>query len=482
MTGRFLWKYSMNLKLDEISRAVDGTLAGSGEAAVEGYSIDTRTLQAGELFFAIRGPRFDGHQFLRQAVERKAAGVVIEEGDVPPGAKVGVIRVASTVDALQRLARAVRRQWGHPIVGVTGSAGKTTTKEMIAAALAKKFTVLRSIGNLNNELGMPLCLLRVQQGQNMGVLEMGMSAKGEILKLASIAEPNQGVITNVNPVHLEFFDSVDAIAEAKAELLAGLVEPRRAYLNTDDFRVRAMSGKFSGSVVTYGIQNAADFKVREMRDLGLDGHGFTVTHDGRDVPFVLPLLGAHNVANALAAIAVAATNGVSWADLQSAIGEMKPEKMRGEVVRFREGFVVIDDSYNSNPKALTEMIRFLGNLKGYSRKIIVAGEMLELGPESRNLHRECGAEAAKSGASLIIGVQGAPSGEDQGALRDFLDGAREAGAGAGETALASDARQAGELLVRSVKGGDVVLIKGSRGVKLEQSIAALRAAFSAVES
>ena len=201
----------------------------------------------------------------------------------------------------------------------------------------KKFTVLRSIGNLNNEFGLPLCLLRIERSQTMGVLEMGMSAKGEIRKLASIAEPNEGVITNVNPVHLEFFDSIEEIAEAKAELLEGLVEPRVAYLNNDDSRVRAMAGKFSGKVVTYGVESQATFKVQHVRDLGLGGSAFTVRHSGRDTDFVLPLLGQHNVANALAAIAVGISRGISWEDVRGAIAGMKPEKMRGEVVRFQRG-------------------------------------------------------------------------------------------------------------------------------------------------
>jgi UDP-N-acetylmuramoyl-tripeptide--D-alanyl-D-alanine ligase len=463
----------MNLQLDEIAKAVSGTLEGPGNVKVRGYSIDSRTLNPGELFFAVKGPRFDGHAFIRQAMEKNAAGVVLETGEVELSPNSGVIRVGSTVDALQNLARVVRRRWGQPIVGVTGSAGKTTTKEMIAAVLGKKFTVLRSIGNLNNEFGLPLCLLRVERYQSMAVLEMGMSAKGEIRKLASIAEPNEGVITNVNPVHLEFFDSIDGIAEAKAELLEGLVEPRIAYLNNDDSRVRAMARKFSGKIVTYGVKSVAAFKVQQLQDLGLGGTAFTVHHGRRDVNFVLPLLGTHNVANALAAIAVGASHEVPWDDMRGAVAEMKPEKMRGEVIKFREGFAAIDDSYNSNPKALTEMIRFLGRLQGYSRKIVVAGEMLELGHEGEELHRGCGREAAKIDPALIIGVQGQ--------ARALIEGAREGGIGEDRLTFAADSVQAGEILARTVKSGDVVLIKGSRGVKLEQALNTLRAAFTSME-
>jgi UDP-N-acetylmuramoyl-tripeptide--D-alanyl-D-alanine ligase len=462
----------MNLQLDEIAKAIGGTLQGPGNVKVRGYSIDTRTLNPGELFIAVKGPRFDGHAFLTQALEKKAAGAVVSEA-AEAFENFSVVRVGSTVDALQDLARAVRRRWGQPIVGVTGSAGKTTTKEMIASVLGKKFTVLKSIGNLNNEFGLPLCLLRVERHQTMAVLEMGMSAKGEIRKLASIAEPNEGVITNVNPVHLEFFDSIEGIAEAKAELLEGLIEPRVAYLNNDDSRVRAMARKFPGKIVTYGVKSVAAFKVQQIEDLGLGGSAFTVHHGRRDVNFTLPLLGTHNVSNALAAVAVGVSHDVPWEDIQTAVAEMKPEKMRGQVIKFKEGFAVVDDSYNSNPKALTEMIRFLGRLQGYSRKIVVAGEMLELGHESAELHRACGREAAKIDAALIVGVQGE--------ARSMLDGARESGIEEDRVKFAADAVQAGELLARTVKSGDVVLIKGSRGVKLEQALNTLRAAFASME-
>src|SRR5499426_2393 len=302
---------------------------------------------------------------------------------------------------------------------------------------------------------------------------MGMSAKGEIRNLASIAEPNEGIVTNVNPVHLQFFKSVDEIAAAKAELIQGLHDPKVAFLNNDDSRVRAMAQGFAGKVVTYGVKSAATFHVQQMRDLGLDGTAFTVRHAGRETEFVLPLLGEHNVANAVAAIAVGATHEVSWDQMREAIGEMKPEKMRGEVIKFREGFAVIDDSYNSNPRALSEMIRFIAKLPGFARKILVAGEMLELGPEGIELHRGCGHEAARAGLALVVAVQGQ--------AKEILDGAREAAVDRSRLKFARDAVLAGDLLARSVRKGDVVLIKGSRAVKLEQVINTLRAAFSSLE-
>src|SRR5438093_9886221 len=302
----------MNLTLEEINAAVGGTFEGTGSVRVSGYSIDTRTLKPGELFFAIKGPKFDGHDFVQQAFAKKAAAVVVQQRPIS-GA---LIHVSSTIQALQDLARDVRRRWGMPIIAITGSAGKTTTKEMTAAVLGKKFTVLRSVGNLNNEFGMPLCLLRAEREQNIGVLEMGMSAKGEIRRLALIAEPNEGVVTNVNPVHLEFFKSIDEIAEAKAELIEGLHEPKVAYLNNDDPRVRAMARNFAGKVITYGVKSVARFKVQQIQDLGIEGTAFTVHHGQGDAHFVLPLLGQHNVANAIAAIAVGATHEVPWEQIR----------------------------------------------------------------------------------------------------------------------------------------------------------------------
>jgi UDP-N-acetylmuramoyl-tripeptide--D-alanyl-D-alanine ligase len=467
----------MNLLLDEIAKAVNGILQGHGDGIARGYSIDTRTLNPGDLFFAVKGPRFDGHQFVRQAFEKKASGVVVDagfSGESHSSPEFTVIRVPSAAKALQSLSHYVRRKWARPIIGVTGSAGKTTTKAMISQVLDRKFNVLRTTGSLNNELGVPLTLLRLENGHDIGVLEMGMSAKGEIRHLAAIAEPNEGLITNVNPVHLEFFKSVDEIAEAKAELLEGLIEPRTAYLNNDDVRVRAMASKCTGKVVTYGVAEAADFKADQIRECGMDGSTFTVQSGSNRVEFSIPLLGTHNVTNALAAITIGVSHDVSWPEIQAAVAAMKPEKMRGQVIRFRDGIAVIDDSYNSNPKALGEMIRFMGRVPGFSRKIVVAGEMLELGRESAELHKGCGAEAARAGMDLVVGVQGM--------AREILNGARAGGIPEDRLMFQLDSSTAGEFLARTVKPGDAVLIKGSRGVKLERVLDALQAHLGSRES
>ncbi len=463
----------MNLTLDEVARHTGGRLEGATRAEVLGYSIDSRSIRPGELFFAIRGPRFDGHAFVAEAAARGAAGAVVS-GDVSPPKGWPLIRVGATLEALHALARAVRRRWGGLVIGVTGSIGKTTTKEMIADLLGKRGRVLRTTGNLNNAYGLPLCLLRLEPQHDVAVLEMGMSAAGEIRALASIAEPNEGVITNVHPVHLEFFASVDAIADAKAELLAGLTGERRAYLNNDDPRVRGMASRFDGEIVTWGAGPDAAFRAHRIEERGTEGTSFTVRHRRHEADFVLPLLGTHNVGNAIAAISVAVTHGLGWRDAAEAVKNMRPAAMRGSVVKFREGFSLIDDSYNSNPRALGDMIRLLGSTPGYDRRILVAGGMLELGDDGRRLHAGCGRDAVEAGVDLIIGV-----GSEAEAL---VDGARDAGADPARLRRARDADEAGGLLAEEVRRGDLILLKGSRGMKLERTLNALRGAFTTVES
>ena len=462
----------MNLTLEEIAEHTGGQFGGVRNGEIRGYSIDSRSIKRGELFIAIKGPRFDGHRFIAEVVEKGAAGALVST-DVADAGSLPIVRVKSTIEALQDLARAVRRKWGRPIIGITGSAGKTTTKEMVAAVLGKRHRVLRTTGNLNNEYGLPLSLLRAERYHDIAVLEMGMSAPGEIRMLTSIAEPNEGVITNVNPAHLEFFKSVDEIAAAKAELLEGLVGERRAYLNNDDSRVRRMARHFDGEIVTYSVRSVARFQVTQIEHLGVEGTAFTVHHGRRDVNFVLPLLGAHNVANAAAAIGVGITHGLEWEQVQEAIEGMAAERMRGTVVKFREGFALIDDCYNSNPKALSEMIRLLVAMPGFDRRILVAGEMLELGKNSERLHANCGKEAVKAGVDLIVGV--GPGAEA------LIEGAQDAGADPDRLTLVRDAVEAGDFLTGVVGDGDLVLLKGSRGVKLEQAIDTLRLSFSSLE-
>lgn len=465
----------MNLTLERIAEDLGSPLQGGfGSLRATGCSIDSRTIEPGQIFFAIRGPHFDGHDFVAAARARGAVAAVVARDSGVSELQLPLIRVESTTAALGRLAREIRRRWGRTVIGVTGSVGKTTTKEMVAALLSQRYEVHRSRGNLNNELGLPLSLAAVGDDHDMMVLEMGMSHSGEISQLAGIALPNEGVVTNVNPVHLEFFSSIDGIAAAKAELIHGLVGNKRAYLNADDHRVAAMASGFDGEVVTWGRSAGATFQICRTSDHGLEGTTFVIRREDQEREFRCPLPGAHNVSNAAAAIAVGASHDVSWEAMQVAVSEFSTTGSRGVIRRYSEGFAVIDDSYNSNPAALESMIRLVGGMSGFRRRILVAGEMLELGKSAAELHARCGRTAVEAGFELIIGVGGH--------ARSLLEGARGNGARPEDLSYAENAEEAGRLVADCVHAGDLVLIKGSRGVHLERVSQVLDRSFQKVES
>src|SRR5437660_2863021 len=361
-------------------------------ARVAGVSIDSRTIRAGELFIAIHGPRHDGHDHVASALERGAIAAVVAEAHLPRLAgSVGgrCLAVADTFEALKQLARAVRESWGGKIVGVTGSVGKTTTKEILAALLGTKLRVLKSEGNLNNEYGLPLTLFKLDETHEAAVLEMGMSRRGELSRLAEIARPDVGIVTRVSPAHLEFFSSVDEIALAKRELIEGLNgHESTAVLNADDPRVAAFGAFAPGRVLTYGIEQPAFFTAEGIEDRGALGSEFDyVSPEGR-VRLELALPGRHVIANALASLAAASVWGIGAAEAQSVLQTMRAPSMRGELLRFSNGAALINDSYNSSPAALHAMTALLAATPGFQRRILAAGEMRELGATSGELHRE----------------------------------------------------------------------------------------------
>ncbi|MGH9351879.1 MAG: UDP-N-acetylmuramoyl-tripeptide--D-alanyl-D-alanine ligase [Terriglobia bacterium] len=451
-------------------------ISGKGQhppGTARGYSIDSRSVQRGDLFFAIRGPRFDGHEFVAQALERGAVAAVVREGFEPANPEISsaLIRVNDPAQALQHLARAARHRWAGRLVGITGSTGKTTTKEMLAAVLESRFRVLKSEGNLNNHLGVPLTLLRLAPETEVAVVEMGMSAPGEIASLASIAAPQTGIVTNVAPVHLEFFDSIDSIARAKRELIAHLQPPEVAVLNHDDDRVRGFREGFRGRVVTFGFTEGSDYRALRVRSSSTPGEENPATEFEVQGPvdvgwFSIPLAGRHNVENALAAIACGSLFGISPAELRTALRSLRLPGKRMEILRLPGNITVINDSYNSNPLAMERMIETLSSWPAAGQKIIVAGEMLELGLSSPEWHRHIGRECARAGIHGLIAVQGDAS--------YFLEGAREAGLPANWMIFFPTAREAGRYCRSIVRSGDVVLVKGSRGVRLEDAIDALR--------
>lgn len=457
----------MKLTLGQVADWIhaDGEFDTSLEAV--GYSIDSRTVGAGELFFAVKGERLDGHEYVQAALADGAVAAVVSNRWVVPAEvdETRLLRVADCEDcvllALQKLARAVRREWGGRVIGVTGSAGKTTTKEAVAQVLGARFRVLKSQGNLNNGFGLPLQLLKLEREHEVAVIEMGMNHAGEIAALAKIAEPDWAVVSNVGPVHLEFFsDGIAGIARAKYELIEALPADGVAVLNFDDAYVKEFGRGMGARAVFYGLGEGAEVRAVHVSEIGAEGVIFTVEAQGERASVQLQMLGRHNVPNALAAIAVGLKSGMSLGECASAVGEMRAGEKRGEVIEWR-GATLINDCYNSNPRALDAMVDALMAMPG-ERHIVVAGEMLELGPEGEALHAACGRRMAERGVSGLVGVRGL--------AESMVNAAQAAGV---QAEFVADAEAAGEWLQANVQAGDAVLLKASRGVRLERALAGL---------
>ncbi len=458
-----------------IAQVVDslGTRPGTGLntlARVAGVSIDSRAIRPGELFIAIHGPRHDGHDHVASALESGAIGAVVAEAQLPrypAPVRDRCIAVGDTFEALKQLARAVRESWGGKIAGITGSVGKTTTKEILAALLGAKLRVLKSEGNLNNEYGLPLTLFRLEETHQAAVLEMGMSRRGELARLAAIARPDVGVVTRASSAHLEFFASVDEIALAKRELIEGLNgRESTAVLNADDPRVAAFGAFAPGRVLTYGIEKPAFFMAQEIEARGALGSAFDyVSPEGR-VRLELNVPGRHAIANALAALAAASVWNIGAAEAQTVFLSLHAPAMRGELLRFSNGAALINDSYNSSPAALQAMTELLAATPNFRRRILAAGEMRELGTASRELHREAGQFAAKTGKiDWIIGVAGDAA--------EIVEGAMAAGFPRTRAKFFATPQEAAEFLAGFIVSGDLLLVKGSRGVKMEQIVESL---------
>ncbi|MGH9773422.1 MAG: UDP-N-acetylmuramoyl-tripeptide--D-alanyl-D-alanine ligase [Candidatus Acidiferrales bacterium] len=451
-------------------------------ARVAGVSIDSRAIRPGELFFAIRGPRHDGHTFVAEVLQRGAAACVVartRKGEFSEAISAKLFAVEDTLVALQELARSVARAWraersGRKMAALTGSAGKTTTKDILAALLAARFRVLKSEGNLNNAYGLPLTLFRLEN-EDAAVVELGMSRRGELQRLAEIAEPEIGVVTNVAPVHLEFFSSVDEIALAKRELIEGLAGPEPvAVLNADDARVARFAGGFRGHVLTFGFSASAMFRAQEIEARGAEGSAFEFVSPAGRERLTLPLVGRHNILNALAALAAASEWGIGAAEAKEVLPKLQAAPLRGEILRFAEGFTVINDCYNSNPLALERMIDVLCSLPGVRRRILVAGEWREIGAASATLHQAAGKYAAnKKAIDWIFGVEGD--------AQELVRGAIAAGHPAAQTQFFASSEDAAKFLSEFVSAGDVLLVKGSRGVRMETIAARLRERFLLAE-
>jgi UDP-N-acetylmuramoyl-tripeptide--D-alanyl-D-alanine ligase len=442
----------MNLTLAEVAAALAVNLPGP-DVPITGWSFDTRTLAPGDLFFALRGEHSDGHDHLADAFARGAAAAITER-PFPNR----VIQVANTQIALEDLARQARHSWGGTLIGVTGSAGKTSTKDAIAALLSTAFPTGKTSGNFNNHIGVPISILRLPDDARHAVLELGMNHAGEIRHLASIARPEIGVVTNVGAAHIENFGSIDGIALAKRELIESLPAHGVAVLNADDARVRAFASVHPGKSITYGFHGGADVQAAGFAQSG-DGAAFSV--DG--VRFETRLTGRHAARNVLAALAVARELGISLASLKDAVAALAPGKMRGERLE-HEGVLILNDCYNSNPDAAIAMLDVLRDTPA-TRRIAVLGEMLELGAWSGPLHREVGVHAAASGLALLLGIRGA--------ARELVEAAlANPGAQPNAACFFEEPAAAGAFLKTFTQPGDAILFKGSRGVRVEKALEA----------
>ena len=441
----------MKFDLAQLAQVLGAEVAPP-RALVEGWSTDSRTVAPGDLFFALRGERTDGHAYLDEIFARGAVAAVVDRDLAAPGR---TLRVPDSLAALQVLARWARQRWGGRVVAVTGSAGKTTTKDVIAHLLAVDRITGKTVGNLNNHIGLPLSILRLPEDASAAVLEMGMNHAGELRLLAGIARPDVGVVTNVGYAHVEYFGSLENIALAKRELIESLTPDGTAVLNADDPLVARFREVHPGPAITFGFSAGADVRAEDVEFLS-DRAVFR----SLGVRFESRLAGRHGISNILAGLAVARAFGIAPQRLTGAVASLAPGNMRGERLLARE-MVVWNDCYNANPEAVRSMLDVLAAESG-GRRIAVLGEMLELGAWSAALHREVGRYAAGRGIDVLVAVKGN--------ARQVIEGALEAGFPAGHALFFEDPVAAGDYLRGAAASGDVILIKGSRGTRMELAL------------
>jgi UDP-N-acetylmuramoyl-tripeptide--D-alanyl-D-alanine ligase len=443
-------------------------IQGDEQTSFTGVSTDSRSIRPGELFIALRGGNFDGHQFFAEALRQGGrGGVVAQEPGQLRDTAIPVIKVTDTLRALGDLANWWRKRHPIPLIAVVGSTGKTTTKEMAATILERKYRVMKNPGNLNNLIGLPLSLLKLNSRNGVAIMEMGMNHKGEILRLAQIAEPDFGILTNIGPVHLEGLGSIEGIMEAKGELLAGMRAHGRLIFNADDPRVQELSKGFQGTRISYGVRKPADWSATDI-SMGEDGRvSFQLRGRTGIRPIALRLLGRHQVYNALAAAAVTSALGVGMEDIQEGLEAFQPPSMRMELIILGKGIKIINDAYNANPPSMEAALDTLTEVPG-GRKIAVLGDMWELGAYAEQAHRELGRAASERRVDslLLLGKFAV----------HVAQGAREAGMDPQAVFIGNDPHEVSLRLSRTVKKGDWVLIKGSRIMKMEEIIKELREA------
>lgn len=450
----------LRITLQWLAEAVDGRIvSGEPDLVIGNVTTDTRALQAGDFFVALRGPRFDGNAFAGEARARGAIGALVDEAytEQPWGA---MVQVRDTTRGLQDLSHAVRQASGTRVIAITGSAGKTTTKEAIADFLGTRYRVVRNKGNLNNHIGLPLSLLQLRSRPDVAVMELGMNHAGEIRRLVEIAEPDVRVWTNVGDAHAGFFPSIDAIADAKAEILERSGTTDVLVCNADDERVMRRVSGFRGRTMTFGTSRTAHVRASDIEDRGVLGTRAQVATPAGPVRIDTPLLGRGNLFNVLAATAVAIEFEVPIDEIAARASQLRPADRRGVIHGLKSGITLIDDSYNSSPAALKRALEVVARETGAARKVAALGEMLELGDSAISLHEECGRAAAETGLDLLVTVGGA-------AARALADAAIAAGMKASQVMYRETSDQVAADLPGRLASGDLVLVKGSRGTRMD---------------
>ena len=426
------------------------------DARITGWSVDSRTVAPGDLFFALRGPNHDGNAYVADALQKGALAAVIDEQDyVRENDTRPLLIVPNSLVALQKIAAWARNEWNGDVVAVTGSAGKTSTKDIIAEILSVAMLAGKTIGNFNNHVGVPLSILRLPPAARVAVLEIGMNHAGEIRELSAIARPRIGVVTNVGHAHMEAFDSIEGVAAAKRELIEALPIDGAAVLNADDPLVIKFRDVHPGRTITFGLSEGADVRAEQV-ELTAEGVRFQVN----GARFESQLMGRHSILNLLAGIAVAGLYDIRPEQLTEVVRGLSASSMRGQ--RFiHNDILILNDCYNSNPDAARAMIDVLRETPA-KRRIAVLGEMLELGHWAESLHRDVGRYVANCGIDVLVGIRGA--------ARHLVDAAREAGQAVDAAFFFPDATAAGDRLRQIGRPGDVILFKGSRGTHVEQAL------------
>ncbi len=467
--------HELELTLGWVAKTVGGTLrSAEPDVPVGDVLTDSRSLRAGDLFVALKGPRFDGHSFVEEVLGRGAAGAIVERGYAGSQRQdpaYGVIEVADTLRALQDLAHGVRLAAETRVIAITGSAGKTTTKETIAEMLATRYRVVKNKGNLNNHIGLPLSLMQLRTRPDVAVMELGMNHPGEISRLVEVAEPDVRVWTNVGDAHLGFFASPDAIADAKGEILQRATAATLLICNADDFRVMTRARAFPGRTMTFGTADSATVRATSVEDRGVDGMRARVTTPAGAGVLETPLLGRGNLSNVLAATAVALDAGIPLETIAEVAARLRPADRRSAVSRLPGGVTLIDDSYNSSPTALRRALDVMAHESRCERKIAVLGEMLELGDHARRLHEECGRAAAAAGLRLLFAIGGEPA-------RALADAAVAAGMPRESVTYFAHSADAVTPIATQIRRGDLVLVKGSRGTRTDLVADRLAAEFA----